>query len=472
MKITFCGAARQVTGSMHLLSLDNGYKILLDCGMDYELKRNPVETQNIFPFNPTDIDAVILTHAHVDHSGNLPALVQQGFSGHIFCTPATADLTEFLLYDSANIQMGNYKKNLNAAKKNRRHLIPKPLYAAKQVKETVQRFYTLNFNSPFQFNDFVEITLLEAGHLLGAASIKIEWSENGAKKSLGFTGDLGRKNSKLVCNPTVMQDLNYLVTECTYGGRNHKPSKNAEDELLSYVLSTCVDIRGRLVIPAFSVGRTQSIVFALHQLKQRGLLPDIKIFVDSPLALRSTGVYEKYLNLLNDEAKTFHSTHGKLFEFENLHYIDGIKAHDDLLNYSDPCIIISSAGMVEGGRIQEHVSNNIENPYSTILIAGFCAEGTLGHSLLQGKQSIYINKKEKRIRARIASTDVFSSHPGSDEIFEYITATSNKNKSNKIETKIFLVHGEESQMSLMQNRLFEIGLMQVEMPYQGQEYKL
>jgi len=467
MKVTFWGAARQVTGSMHMLTLDNGYKILIDCGMDYELKRNPVYTENIFPFNPADIDVVVLTHAHIDHSGNLPALIYNGFRGSVLCTPATADLTKFLLYDSANIQLGDYKKNLAHARKSRRDMVPKPLYSIKQVKETTERFVTLNFNNPFKITEELTITMIEAGHLLGAASVKIDITENGKAKSIGFTGDLGRRNSKLVRDPEIMTGIDYLVTESTYGGRKHKITRDAESELAEYIQNTCVAVRGRLVIPAFSVGRTQSIVFTLHQLKMKGLLPDIKVFVDSPLAIRSTAVYEKYENLLNEEAANFHKAYGSLFEFENLKYIDDSAHHDELLYHYDPCIIISAAGMVEGGRIQEHVMNNIENPFSTILIAGFCAEGTLGHRLLSGQSTISIKGKDRKVLAKIASTDVFSSHPDSDQVFDYVKQTCDRGTK-----KVFLVHGEEEQLLFMQKRLNEAGIKDVELPMQKQEFIL
>ena len=466
MKITFLGAARQVTGSMHLVTLQSGYNILIDCGMDYELKRNPTYKEDIFPFNAADIDAVILTHAHIDHSGNLPSLVHQGFKGSIICTPATAELTEFLLYDSANIQLMEYRKALGTAKKTKRGNVSKPLYLSSQVKDTVNQFVLANFNESFTINKEVKITLIEAGHLLGAASVKMEVEENGKIKTLGFTGDLGRSNSKLINDATILTGIDTLVTECTYGGRKHKITQSAEEEMLHYITTTCIDIRGRLIIPAFSVGRTQSIVFTIHQLKRKGLIPHIKIFVDSPLAIRSTHVYEKHSELLNSEAAQFQNEFGALFEHNDIEYLEDMRHHEALMYYSDPCVIISAAGMVEGGRIQEHVSNNIENPYSTILISGFCAEGTFGHRLLNGQSTISIKNRTKRVLAKIASTDIFSSHPDGDEIYNYIYQT-NQNGCNKV----FLVHGDETQMNLMNERLALVGIT-AEMPEQGQVFEL
>lgn len=469
MKLQFLGAAKQVTGSMYLLTLDNGYKILVDCGMDYEMKKNPTEREFIFPFEPVNIDLVLLTHAHIDHSGNLPALVHLGFMGNILSTPATADLTSYLLYDSANIQFHEYRKGLSQSKKTKRHLVPKPLYIEKQVKECMDRFVTVPFDKSFVVNENIKITFVEAGHLLGAASILVEVTEKGQTKTIGFSGDLGRSNSKLVRDGQLFNKVDYLICESTYGGRKHKVEKSAEDEMLDYITQTCVNHRGRLVIPAFSVGRTQSVVFTINQLKKRGLIPaPLKVFVDSPLAVKTTGIYQRYSDILNEEAQYFMSEHGSLFEFEGAEYLDSMDEHDELLHYYDPCVIISAAGMVEGGRIQEHVSNNIENPFSTILIAGFCAEGTLGHRLLLGQSLIRIKNRDRRVFAKIAQTDVFSSHPDHDEVFNYISKTI---KPNSNET-VFLIHGEETQLSAMKNALQEVGINKVEIPDMMQEYIL
>lgn len=469
MKLTFLGATKQVTGSMYLLTLENGYNILVDCGMDYETKRNPVYNPNLFPFNAADIDLVLLTHAHIDHSGNLPALHLNGFNGNILCTPATAALTEYLLLDSANIQLYEYKRALGSAKKNKRNLVPKPAYLDKHVAECMDRVVTVDFNKSFKVNEQIEVTFITAGHLLGAASIKVSVTENGHTTHVGFSGDLGRKNSKLVKDTEVFSGVDYLVTEGTYGGRKHQVSVSAEDDLLYYVNETCVKFRGRLIIPAFSVGRTQAIVFTLNQLKKKGLIsPDLKVFVDSPLALKSTNVYSDYPDLMNEEAQDFFKNHGSLFEFSGIKYIDNQDETDDISYHYEPCIIVSAAGMVEGGRIQEHISNNIENPYATVLIAGFCAEGTLGHRLLQGQSSIRIKNRDKQVYAKIARTDIFSSHPDHDEIVDYIQQSDLKNSLKKI----FLIHGEEPQLNAIQNALGSNIKGEIIIPDYADEYKL
>jgi len=469
MKLTFWGAAKQVTGSMHLLTLDKGYKILVDCGLNYEQKKLMTEDVFSFPFNPIDIDLVVLTHAHIDHSGNLPALVHQGFQGQILCTAATADLTKFLLFDSANIQWNEYKQKLHKAGKSRkRSFISKPIYTEKNVQQTLERFVTLDFDKRFNIDSTTSIEFIEAGHLLGAASVVVEVKNDKGVKRIGFTGDLGRNHAELIRIPIAMKNLNYLVTETTYGGRNHKSSADSETELMKFIEETCVKVRGRLIIPAFSVGRTQAIVHTINKLEKKGLLPPVKVFVDSPLAVKTTHVYTHHYDLLNDEAKQFLKEHGSLFDFDNLFWIDNLDGHDELMEYKDSCIIVSAAGMVEGGRIQEHVKNNIQNPFSTILIAGYCSEGTLGHRLLQGQKSISIKGRDYQIYSKIAHTDVFSSHPDKDEIYNYIKACENDSLK-----KVFLVHGDEGNLIAMKETLEERRFKaEIDIPEMGDEFTI
>lgn len=467
MKLTFWGAAKQVTGSMHMLTLDNGYNILVDCGMNYEQKRELTEDAFDFPFKPQDIDLVILTHAHIDHSGNLPALVDRGYQGKIICTPATSELTKFLLFDSANIQLQEYKSRLSRARINKRHLIAKPIYFDRQVELMMDRMVTWHFNKPFSVNEDVSIELIEAGHLLGAASVVVSVKEGDKTKRIGFTGDLGRGNAELIGVPVPMKNIDYLITETTYGGRTHTATLPAEEELMKFIEETVIRVRGRLIIPAFSVGRTQSIVHVLNRLAQKGLLPGVKVFVDSPLAIKTTHVYEEHPELLNKEATQFLKEYKSLFDFEGLHWIDDYSEHEQLMQYADSCIIVSAAGMVEGGRIQEHVKNNIQNPFSTILIAGYCAENTLGYRLLQGQKTIRIKGREYVIHASIKSTDVFSSHPGKGEILEYIKAC----EPEKLK-QLFLVHGDEKNLEAMKVTLEEMGLNNIEVPDMTDEYRL
>src|SRR6185437_1637090 len=275
----------QVTGSMHLLDVGQ-FKILVDCGLDYEKDRSIQSNEN-FPFNPADIDVVVLTHAHIDHSGNLPTLVRLGFEGQILCTPPTADLTELLLLDSVNIFM----KRAQGGRKKRRGKFntgAQPLYLQKHVMDTVERFVTIGFNRPFRINGNIELTFTPVGHLLGAAAAIFKINDDGVEKSIAFTGDIGRKNYPVLDDPQPLPPVDYLVTESTYGGRHHTKDRTVEQALVETIERACIKEQGRLIIPAFSIGRTQSLVYSLNKIFSSGLLPPVKVFVDSPLASRST----------------------------------------------------------------------------------------------------------------------------------------------------------------------------------------
>ncbi len=470
MNITFWGATRQVTGSMYVLTLDSGYTILVDCGLDYENRDDFDANNRNFPFLPEEIDLVLLTHAHIDHSGNLPNLIRQGYNGQILCSEASVELTLNLLLDSLNVQSIENRKKQHSKKNKKRPVRQSKaeqvatLYNRAHINSTHDKMIGLAFYKPFKVNDEVTIELYEAGHILGAASIKITVSEHGALKTIGFTGDLGNYSSKLVKDPVPMQGLDYLVSESTYGGRLHKDTNNAESVLLEYVQNTCVKYNGKLVIPAFSVGRTQAILFTFNQLYKQGLLPRVKIFTDSPLAIKTTKQYAQHISGLNDEARNFYETHGDLFQFPDLYTIEDANDSKMISMMPEAAVIISAAGMVEGGRIQEHVRNNIADTYSTILIAGYCAEGTLGAELLKGKPTVKIGKRVRQVFAKVAKTDVFSAHPDRDGLMKYFEAAGLKNIK-----KLFLVHGDyESMLSLSQH----IKSDSVFMPESGQNFDL
>jgi metallo-beta-lactamase family protein len=306
--------------------------------------------------------------------------------------------------------------------------------------------------------------LFEAGHILGAASVKATVNEDGVIKVIGFTGDLGNYNSKLVKDPVPMPGLDYLVSESTYGARLHSHSGDASSVLLEYVNNTCVKYKGKLVIPAFSVGRTQSILFAFNELYVKGLLPNVKVFTDSPLAIKTTKMYAAHISGLNDEAKEFYNTHGNLFSFPELYTIENNNDSKMISMMPEPVVIISAAGMVEGGRIQEHVRNNIGDAYSTILIAGYCAEGTLGAELLKGRPTVMISKRVKQVYAKVARTDVFSAHPDREGLLKYFADS----QADKLK-KLFLVHGD---LESMEGLKAYIKSNNVELPIQGQTFEL
>ena len=455
MKYTCWGAAKQVTGSMHLLELDSGYKILVDCGIDYEDKDNKTINSH-FQFNPKDIDVLLVTHAHIDHSGNIPNLVKQGFKGEIICTEPTAFLLDKLWIDSVNIQNNNFNRRKTAR-----------LYGFKEVKEANEQLLTVNFNQKFTLNSEVSCTFHEAGHIIGAASIRLEVTEGNSIKTIGFTGDLGNPGSKLIVDPEPMQGLNYLITETTYGNRQHKEKRSPEDVLIEYVTKTCVDQEGRLIIPAFSVGRTQAILFTLKKLFNTGILPPIRVFADSPLALASSNIHNRFSDYLNDEAKNNMLVDGSLFDFKSLYLVEDKSDVEDMELYRDSCIIVSSAGMLEGGRIQHHISDHIQNPSCTILIAGFCSPGTLGAQLLEGRSMIRVKGNDKYVYAKIDQTDVFSAHPDTDGLQDYFEAT----HTDQL-TKIFFVHGEEESMYELKSLLSDDLQKKVVIPSKGESFQL
>jgi len=452
MKITFWGAAEQVTGSMHLLELDNGFKILLDCGLDYEDKDNIIENNREFPFSPPQVDCLILSHAHVDHSGNIPNLVNKGFSGPIYCTPPTADLAWNLLQDSFSIQSRSKKKH------------QKPPYKQKDITQTFDQMHTLDIGETISISDEVKLTLGIAGHIMGAATVLLEVKDGDGTKKIGFTGDLGKDGSPLIPNPKYFENVDYLISESTYGGRLHASKLSAEEDLKKHIEESLVNNLSRIIIPAFSVGRTQDILFTINKLFASGQLKRCKVFTDSPLAIRSTEVYDKYKDYLNEEANDYYNAGNELFDFEGLVVIKERNSADMVKTIQEPFIVVSAAGMVEGGRIKEHIKNNIQNPSATILIAGYCSKGTLGARLLNGISSIRIEGQDKSVHSFIKKTDAFSAHPDHDGLKKFISNSTGKNTK-----KVFLVHGDAtSSISLKE----DIDFVPIEIAIKGQEYHL
>lgn len=463
MNLTIFGAAQQVTGSMSLLQVGQ-YKILIDCGLDYEKDRS-VQSNEDFPFNPAEIDVVILTHAHIDHSGNLPTLIRMGYSGQILCTPPTADLAELLLLDSANVLMSKLQSRRKHGK-GKFNSGGHPLYLHKHVMDTVECFVTIGFNKPFRLNGDIELTFIPIGHLLGAASVLLKINDNGVEKKIAFTGDIGRKGYPVLIDPQVIPPVDYLVSESTYGGRQHTKNKTVEEALSETIEEACIKQPGRLIIPSFSIGRTQSLVFILNKIFSEGKLPPVQVFVDSPLAVHATSIYRKHHQLVNEEAQAFYNHQGDEFEFENLTYIESLKESKQISNYFEPCIIISSAGMLEGGRIQDHLFYNIQNYYCTILFIGYCAKGTLGHRLLRGDPIVHIKDRELAVYATIRQTDVLSAHGDHDDLVNTV-----KQQDKATLKNVFLNHGEISSMQAMADSLVADGY-QVTIAEKGFVYEL
>ena len=476
MKLTFWGAAQQVTGSMYLLELADDYRILIDCGSNLERTNGlnpPVEQPfptGFFPFEASSINVVLLTHAHIDHSGNLPNLYREGYEGQILCTEPTYALTDILLKDAASLNQRKIN-DLNGSRKkktlDKQVKLHQELFLEKQVRESMESVVALQFDRKFRLTDSCSVTFLPAGHLLGAAHIVVDIFENGERKSICFSGDIGRKNYPLLVDPAPVPNVDYLVCESTYGNRLHQDMASPEDALADVIQRTCIDIPGRLIIPTFSVGRTQSLLYTLNRLyTERGFQP-IKVFSDSPMGFESTKVYAKNIRQLSKEARDFFDANESLFDFENFEFLESSKASKAVSDYNEPCIIISSSGMVQGGRVEYHVAANIGNPYCTILLIGFCAEGTLGWRLLNGQPTLTIKGEEKTVLANIERIDVFSGHGDRNDLLGFVQMQSSEKLKN-----IFLVHGETSSMEAFKETLAEAGYPNVQIPAKGQSYEL
>ena len=475
MKITFWGAAQQVTGSMFGVEVDD-YRILVDCGAEFDLdekekKQRYDQQKSVFPFDPTLINTVLLTHAHMDHSGNIPNLYKEGFEGRVICTEPTFQLTSLLLKDAAALHM----KRLQAQQQNHkgkrasktRKEIPRDFFLERQVNEALDNFVPVAFGQKYRIADNIRVTYIPAGHLLGAAHIVLEVWENGEKKTIGFSGDIGRTNYPLLVDPQEVPQVDYLICESTYGNRYHQDTRPPEEVLADVIHRTCVEIPGRLIIPTFSVGRTQALLYTLNKLYLERKLPTIKVFSDSPLGMASTKVYQRSVRYLNKEAKSFQEEHDSLFDFENLIYLESSDASRAISNYHEPCIIISSSGMVQGGRVEHHVAANISNPYCTILLIGYSAEGTLGWRLMNGQDHIHIEGKKRPVMANIEKIDVFSGHGDQRDLTAFV-----QKQSSEALKAVFLVHGEAQSMQDFKEHLHAQGYPQVEIPSRGQTFDL
>ena len=475
MKLTFYGASRQVTGSMYLLELNDGYRMLIDCGYDLEKGRSlaPQSDQSFFPFEPTSINVVLLTHAHVDHSGNLPVLFREGYEGQVLSTLPSYYLAALLLRDSAMLNAKRLNTQLQPRTRKRQQRrqndgmgATSGLYFDRHVDETLDRFVPIAYQHRFQVRKGVHVTFNQTGHLLGAANIILEIEEDGQTKTICFSGDVGRFNYPMLPDPQPVPQVDYLISESTYGGRYHKDGSDAENILLKVIKEACVEQAGKLLIPAFSVGRTQALLYELHKLSIAGKLPPIPIYVDSPMAIESTQAYHELSRFMNEEAKELAAGAEDLFSFEQLHYVQRIGESKALGDHYRPAIIISASGMLEGGRIQTHLKQQLQNSKATILFIGYVADGTLGRRLVDGASSVTVEGRRVEVHARILATDVFSGHADHDGLMHFI----GYQDPQKLK-KLFLTHGDYEAMIALRDATVEKGYETV-LPYKGQTFEL
>ncbi len=455
MRLNFHGAAQTVTGSQHLLEI-NGAKLLLDCGL-YQGHRNESYDRNRnFSYDPRTLDAVILSHAHIDHSGNLPNLIKQGFTGPIFATRATADLADIMLRDSGHIQESDaafLNKRLHGGEAS-----VEPIYTMADAERVAGHFHSLEYKQRFEPVPGVTAQYFDAGHILGSAGLLLEINERGRKVRFWFSGDIGRFNLPLLFDPVLPEPVDYLLMECTYGDKPHSDPGLAFDEFRQVVTKT-IARGGKVIIPAFAVGRTQELVFYLNEMVAGGNIEHIPVYVDSPLAVNTTDIFRRHTECFDEETRVFvqQNKHPAL-EFKNLTYIRSVDESKALNGRTEPMIIIAASGMAETGRILHHLKNNIEDPKNTILIVSWQAPDTLGRHLADREKQVKIYGEPYKVRAEVSTIGGLSGHAGQDLLIQYAATVKNQVK------QVFLVHGEQTPARMLMDKLKEQTLREVYYP--------
>ena len=468
MKLTFWGAAGQVTGSMHLVETA-GKRLLLDCGMNQGRRKEADQKNRNLPFAGSTIDAVVLSHAHIDHSGNLPTLVKSGFSGPIFTTPATVDLCNWMLRDTAHIQEHD-AEFLNKRREHRKssglengHVVP--LYTMEDAEITIPLFHKVSYHEPHELAPGLSYTAYDAGHILGSSGVVLTDTTGAAPVRLAFSGDVGRPGLPIIRDPESLPAADYLIMESTYGGRLHKSASHVINKLADVVIRTARR-GGRIIVPAFAVGRAQQLVLLLHQLANENRIPNIPIFVDSPLALNVTEVHRAHPECFNAETNSYLTNHQDPFGFRRLKYVTTAEDSKKLNDMRVPFVVISASGMCEAGRILHHLRNGIEDPRNTVLITGFQAQDTLGRKLVEKWPEVKIFGEPMRVRAEIASLDELSAHADQNELLEWMGPLA------KSLRKVFLVHGEPEQARILAGLLHTRYGLEVLIPCPGQSFEL
>jgi len=466
MKIKFLGAAREVTGSKHLVITDSGKRILLDCGM-FQGKGLETDSMNReLGFEPETIDYLILTHAHIDHSGLIPYMYKRGFRGSVVCTNATRDLCAIMLADSGFIQEHD---TLTFNKRRLKKGLPlvTPIYTQQDAAACMSLFIGVPSDMNFRIDENIKVRFTSTGHMLGSGVANLQIIENGQLKRIAYTGDIGRPVDAILAPPVPFPQSDILITESTYGDRLHNTDKDSEEELLKILVETCVNKGGKLIIPAFSVGRTQEIVFALNSFFNLGKLPRIDVFVDSPLAVNATTVFRMHSECFNAEFSKVLETDDDPFGFPGLSYITKVEDSKRLNDHKQPCVIISASGMAEAGRIKHHLANNISNPDNTILFVGYCAPSTLGARIMSGVPEVSIHGTVYPVKSEIKKIESFSGHADYREMIQFLSCQ----EKSAVE-KIFIVHGEYSTQKKYAEELIKVGFRNIEIPAKGQEYSI
>lgn len=459
MKIAFHGAARTVTGSKHLLTLKNGKKILLDCGMFQGMGKETDMLNRHFGFNPREIDVMILSHAHIDHSGLIPKLIAEGFEGKIFCTPATKDLTTVLLQDSAEIQEDDVKyTNKRRAAEGLPYL--KPLYSVEDAAKAEEHFVVRAYDEWFDVTDGVQAMYTDAGHIIGSGCVHLRIKEKEENEQrLTFSGDVGRYRDAILKSPETFPQADYIILESTYGNSLHDNNVTTPDMLLRWIEKACLQKKGKLIMPAFSVGRTQELLYSLNQLEIENRLPQVNYYIDSPLSVEATEIVKRYPQYFNKTIQRIMQNDQDPFSFEGLHYIKTVDQSKQLNFMNGPMVIISASGMADAGRVKHHISNSIENSHNTILLTGYCEPRSLGGRLLAGEKEVGIFGVQHEVHAEIGVIRSMSAHGDYEDMCQWLACQDPRQVK-----KLFLVHGEYEVQQNFKQRLVKKGFMDVEIP--------
>lgn len=466
MKIQFLGAAREVTGSKHLITTETGKKILLDCGM-YQGKGLETDSMNRnLGLNPKDIDYLLLSHAHIDHTGLIPYIYKLGFRGTIVCTHATRDLCSIMLADCGQIQEHDtitfnkkrFKKGLNPVE---------PIYTKQDALNCMECFISVPYDKSYTIDENIQVIFTNSGHLLGGSVINLTIKEKGKTYQIAFTGDIGRPINRILKSPQPFPQADIIITESTYGNRIHDRHEQAETQLLQIIKDACVKNKGKLIIPSFSVGRTQEIVYSLNNFFNDRVLPQVDIYVDSPLSVNATNIFRMHPECFNNDTIELMHSDPDPFGFNTLHYISSVEDSKKLNNSKKPCVIISSSGMMEAGRVEHHLANSIDNPRNTILVVGYCAPSTLGAKIVRGDKKVSIFGIEHTVRADIKILESYSGHADYPEMIEFLKCQD----ASKV-NEVFIVHGEYTAQQFYKSKLEEKGFQHVEIPELGQVFEL
>ena len=458
MKISFHGAARTVTGSKHLVQLANGENFLLDCGLFQGMGRDTDSLNASFGFDASKVNFVILSHAHIDHSGLLPKLAKEGFKGNIYCTPATKSLTEILLEDSAMIQRDDAK--YGNKRRARQGLPPiEPLYDMDDVNIVLPLLTIVEYNQPTKISSSVELLFTDAGHIIGSAAVSLKIKEAGETKTLTFSGDVGRYRDMILRSPSTFPQADTIIIESTYGDKLHDLIHTTPDDILKWIEKTCVEQKGNLIIPAFSVGRTQEILFELNQLSLEKRLPHIPVYVDSPLSIEATDVVKMFPKYFNKKIQKILEVDDDPFDFEGLRYIKSVEESKALNEDLHPKVIISASGMADAGRVKHHIKNNISNAKNTILLVGYCEPHSLGGRLMNGAKMVKIYSEEYPVIARVGSIRSMSAHADYEDLMQFLGC-----QNPDLVSQVFIVHGEADVQDHFAERLRKKGFKDVIAP--------